>query len=112
MKLDSDDWIQDSGCTRHMTGNKALFSTYKESEGGNVLFGGNTKGKIIGKGTISHNSLTIHDVSLVENLSFNLLRISQICDKKCKVLFSETGSEILKNGMTIGRGIRKNGLLS
>ncbi|GJX44968.1 retrovirus-related pol polyprotein from transposon TNT 1-94 [Tanacetum coccineum] len=93
-----------------MTGNKKLFSTYKEIDGGNVLFGGNTKSKIIGKGTITHNSLSIHDVSHVENLSFNLLSISQICDKKCKVLFSETGSEILKDGITIGKGIRKNGL--
>ncbi|GJU18603.1 retrovirus-related pol polyprotein from transposon TNT 1-94 [Tanacetum coccineum] len=110
VKLELDEWIKDSGCSRHMTGNKKLFSTYKAINGGNVLFGSNTESKIIGKGTITHNSLTIHDVSHVENLSFNLLSISQICDKKCKVLFSETGSEILKDGITIGKGIRKNGL--
>ncbi|GKE51964.1 zf-CCHC domain-containing protein, partial [Tanacetum coccineum] len=75
VKLDPDEWIQDSGCTRHMTGNKDLFSSYKPIDGGNVLFGSNTKSKIIGKGTISHNSLTINDVSHVENLSFNLLSI-------------------------------------
>ncbi|GJX56639.1 retrovirus-related pol polyprotein from transposon TNT 1-94 [Tanacetum coccineum] len=110
VKLDPDEWIQDSGCTRHMTGNKDLFSSYKTFDGGNVLFGSNTKSKIIGKGTISHNSLTINDVSHVENLSFNLLSIGQICDKKYKVLFSETGNEIIKSGITIGKGIRKNGL--
>ncbi|GJX93436.1 retrovirus-related pol polyprotein from transposon TNT 1-94 [Tanacetum coccineum] len=110
VKLDPDEWIQDSGCTRHMTGNKDLFSSYKTFDGGNVLFGSNTKSKIISKGTISHNSLTINDVSHVENLSFNLLSIGQICDKKCKVLFSETGSEIIKNGITIGKEIRKNSL--
>ncbi|GJX75959.1 retrovirus-related pol polyprotein from transposon TNT 1-94 [Tanacetum coccineum] len=110
VKLEPDEWIKDSGYSRHMTGNKKLFSTYKASEGGNVLFGSNTKSKIIGKGTITHNSLSIHDVSHVENLSFNLLSISQICDKKCQVLFSETGSKILKDGITIGKGIRKNGL--
>ncbi|GJY74760.1 retrovirus-related pol polyprotein from transposon TNT 1-94 [Tanacetum coccineum] len=110
VKLDPDEWIQDSGCTRHMTGNKDLFSSYKPIDGGNVLFGSNTKSKIIGKGTISHNSLTINDVSHVENLSFNLLSIGQICDKKCNVLFSETGSKIIKNGITLGKGIRKNGL--
>ncbi|GJU53262.1 retrovirus-related pol polyprotein from transposon TNT 1-94 [Tanacetum coccineum] len=110
VKLDPDEWIQDSGCTRHMTGNKDLFSSYKPFDGGNVLFGSNTKSKIIGKGTISHNSLTINDVSHVENLSFNLLSIGQICDKKCNVLFSETGSKIIKNGITLGKGIRKNGL--
>ncbi|GKC24775.1 zf-CCHC domain-containing protein, partial [Tanacetum coccineum] len=102
--------IKDSGCSRHMTGNKDLFSTYEAINGGNVVFASNTKSKIIGKGTITHNSLTIHDVSHVENLSFNLLSIGQICDKKYKVLFSETSSEILKDDITIGRGIRKNGL--
>ncbi|GJY62863.1 retrovirus-related pol polyprotein from transposon TNT 1-94 [Tanacetum coccineum] len=110
IKLEPDEWIKDSGCSRHMTGNKDLFSSYKPIDGGNVVFRSNTKSKIISKGTITHNSLTIHDVSHVENLSFNLLSIGQICDKKCKVLFSETGSEILKDGITIGRGIRKNGL--
>ncbi|GKB68579.1 retrovirus-related pol polyprotein from transposon TNT 1-94 [Tanacetum coccineum] len=49
VKLNPDEWIQDSGCTRHMTGNKDLFSSYKTFDGGNVLFGSNTKSKIIGK---------------------------------------------------------------
>ncbi|GJR93843.1 retrovirus-related pol polyprotein from transposon TNT 1-94 [Tanacetum coccineum] len=110
VKLEPDEWIKDSGCSRHMTGNKDLFSAYKAIDGGNVVFGSNTKSKIIKKGTITYNSLTIHNVSHVENLSFNLLSIGQICDKKCKVLFSNTDSEILKDDITIGRGIRKNGL--
>ncbi|GJU93765.1 retrovirus-related pol polyprotein from transposon TNT 1-94 [Tanacetum coccineum] len=93
-----------------MTGNKDLFTSYTAINGGNVLFGGNTKSKIIGKGMITHNSLSISNVSHVENLSFNLLSVGQICDKKCKVLFSDTGSEIIKNGITIGKGTRKNGL--
>ncbi|GJX16189.1 hypothetical protein Tco_0217021 [Tanacetum coccineum] len=75
VKLESDEWIKDSGCSRHMTGNKDLFSTYNAINGGNVVFGSITKSKIIGKGTITHNSLTIHDVSHVENLNFNLLSI-------------------------------------
>ncbi|GJY65980.1 hypothetical protein Tco_0468218 [Tanacetum coccineum] len=62
-----------------MTGNKDLFSSYKPFDRGNVLFGSNTKSKIIGKGTISHNSLNINDVSHVENLSFNLLIIDALC---------------------------------
>ncbi|GJY29887.1 zf-CCHC domain-containing protein [Tanacetum coccineum] len=56
VKLDPDEWIQDSGCTRHMTGNKDLFLSYKTFDGGNVLFGSNTKSKIIGKGN-SHLGL-------------------------------------------------------
>ncbi|GKE07493.1 retrovirus-related pol polyprotein from transposon TNT 1-94, partial [Tanacetum coccineum] len=39
----------DSGCSRHMTGNKYLFSTYEAINGGNAVFSSNTKSKIIGK---------------------------------------------------------------
>ncbi|GJU49618.1 retrovirus-related pol polyprotein from transposon TNT 1-94, partial [Tanacetum coccineum] len=33
VKLEPDEWIKDNGCSRHMTGNKKLFSTYKEIDG-------------------------------------------------------------------------------
>ena len=79
--LEPDEWIKDSGCSRHMMGNKILFSTYQECDGGNVTFGSNLKSKIIGKGTIAHNSLTIENVAHVDRLGFNLLSISQLCDK-------------------------------
>ncbi|GJU63181.1 retrovirus-related pol polyprotein from transposon TNT 1-94 [Tanacetum coccineum] len=108
--LEPDEWIKDSGCSKHMTGNKSLFSTYKAYDGGNVVFGSNLKGKIIGKGTISNDSLTISNVEHVDNLAFNLLSVSQICDNKCRVLFTEEGSEIIKDGKIIGNRIRKNGL--
>ena len=40
----------DSGCSRHMTGDKALFNELKLFNGGTVAFGNNKKGKISGKG--------------------------------------------------------------
>ncbi|GJV14762.1 zf-CCHC domain-containing protein [Tanacetum coccineum] len=49
VKLEPDEWIKDSGCSRHMTSNKDLFSSYKTIDGGNVVFGGNTKSKIVEK---------------------------------------------------------------
>ncbi|GKA79170.1 hypothetical protein Tco_0785766 [Tanacetum coccineum] len=49
VKLEPDEWIKDSGCSRHMTGNKDFFSSYKSIDGSNVVFGSNTKSKIIGK---------------------------------------------------------------
>ncbi|GKA82879.1 hypothetical protein Tco_0789627, partial [Tanacetum coccineum] len=66
-----DEWIKDSGCSKHMTGNQKLFSTYKAYNGGNVIFGSNLGGNIIGKG--------------------------QICDNKCRVTFSEHDSENTKD---------------
>ncbi|GKB91507.1 retrovirus-related pol polyprotein from transposon TNT 1-94 [Tanacetum coccineum] len=108
--LEPDEWIKDSGCSKHMTGNQKLFSTYKACNGGNVIFGINLRGNIIGKGTISNDSLKIDNVEHIHNLGFNLLSIGKICDNKCKVTFSEHDSEITKDGKVICGGIRKKGL--
>ncbi|GJY02726.1 retrovirus-related pol polyprotein from transposon TNT 1-94 [Tanacetum coccineum] len=108
--LEPDEWIKDNGCSKHLTGNRKLFSSYKTYNEGNVIFGSNLSGNIIGKGTISNDSLKIDNVEHVDNLRFNLLSIEQICDNKCRVTFSEHDSEITKDGKVIGRGIRKKGL--
>ncbi|GJY31670.1 retrovirus-related pol polyprotein from transposon TNT 1-94 [Tanacetum coccineum] len=108
--LEPDKWIKDSGCSKHMTGNRKLFSTYKAYNGGNVVFGSNLHGNIIGKGTITHGSLKIANVEHVDNSGFNLLSVGQICNSKCKVIFSKNDSEIVKDGKVIGRFIRKRGL--
>nr|GEX54361.1 integrase, catalytic region, zinc finger, CCHC-type, peptidase aspartic, catalytic [Tanacetum cinerariifolium] len=58
--LEPDEWIKDSGCSKHMTGN-SLFSTYKAYDGGNVVFRSNLKGKIICKGTVRSSSKLARD---------------------------------------------------
>ncbi|GJY03668.1 retrovirus-related pol polyprotein from transposon TNT 1-94 [Tanacetum coccineum] len=108
--LEPDEWIKDSGCSKHMTGYRKLFSSYKAYNGGNVIFGSNLHGNIIGKGTISNDSLKIDNVEHVDSLRFNLLSVGKICDNKCRVTFSEHDIEITKDGKVIGRGIRKKGL--
>nr|GEV46996.1 transposase, Ptta/En/Spm, transposase, Tnp1/En/Spm-like protein [Tanacetum cinerariifolium] len=47
--LKPDEWIKNSGCSKHITGNRNLFSTYKAYNRGNVIFGSNLHGNIIGK---------------------------------------------------------------
>nr|GEX58773.1 integrase, catalytic region, zinc finger, CCHC-type, peptidase aspartic, catalytic [Tanacetum cinerariifolium] len=47
-----DDWIVDSGCTKHMTRNRRLFTPYKAYDGGYVIFGSKLKGKVIGGGQL------------------------------------------------------------
>nr|GEU29047.1 hypothetical protein [Tanacetum cinerariifolium] len=39
--LEPDEWIKDSGYTKHMTGNRKLFSTYKAYNEGNIIFSSN-----------------------------------------------------------------------
>ncbi|GKF11672.1 retrovirus-related pol polyprotein from transposon TNT 1-94, partial [Tanacetum coccineum] len=47
--LEPGEWIKDSGCSKHMAGNRKLFSSYKAYNRGNVIFGSNLHGNIIGK---------------------------------------------------------------
>ena len=74
-----------------------------EIKSGQVTLGGNTKGKIIGTGKIGKNlSSYIDDVMLVEGLAYNLLSISQLCDKDCKVTFdSQTCTIFEPNSKTV-----------
>ncbi|GJY66634.1 retrovirus-related pol polyprotein from transposon TNT 1-94, partial [Tanacetum coccineum] len=44
--LEPDEWIKDSGCSKHMTGNRKHFSSCKAYNGGNVIFGSNLRGQI------------------------------------------------------------------
>ncbi|KAH9657681.1 hypothetical protein KPL70_023179 [Citrus sinensis] len=48
-------WYLDSDCSRHMTGNYSWFSCFTKIEnGGDVSFGDNSKGKIIGIGNVDN----------------------------------------------------------
>ena len=71
-----------------MTGDESLFQELDRNRGGSVTFGDNSKGAIQGIETISNNSQTqIKHVSYVEGLKYNLLSISQLCDKDFRVCF-------------------------
>ena len=45
-------WYLDSGCSRHMIGDKSLFKTLKEKEDGYVTFGDGSHSQVLGKGTV------------------------------------------------------------
>ncbi|GJY33145.1 ribonuclease H-like domain-containing protein [Tanacetum coccineum] len=86
----------DSGCSRHMTGNIAYLSDFKQFDGGYVAFGGGAYGgKITGKGTLKTDNLDFEDVYFVNELKFNLFSVSQMCDKKNYVLFIDTECLVL-----------------
>ncbi|GJZ45062.1 putative ribonuclease H-like domain-containing protein [Tanacetum coccineum] len=88
--------VVDSGCSSHMTGNKAYLSDYEDYNGGFVAFGSDPKGgKITGKGKIKTANLDFDDVYFVDELKFNLFSVSQMCDKKNSVLFTESECLIL-----------------
>ncbi|GJT26893.1 hypothetical protein Tco_0907168 [Tanacetum coccineum] len=78
-----------------MTGNKEKLDDFGANKGGIVKFGGGD-GRISGKGTIRTSKLDFENVYYVEELQhFNLFSVSQICDKKNKVLFTDTDCLVL-----------------
>ncbi|GJS33256.1 putative ribonuclease H-like domain-containing protein [Tanacetum coccineum] len=72
--------VVDSGCSSHMTGNKAYLQDYEDFNGGFVAFGSDPKG---------------------DELKFNLFSVSQMCDKKNSVLFTESECLILSPSFKI-----------
>nr|GEY21506.1 putative ribonuclease H-like domain-containing protein [Tanacetum cinerariifolium] len=93
-----DKGVIDSGCSRHMTGNISYLFDFEEINGGYVVFGGNPKGgKITGKGTIKTGKLDFNDVYFVKELKFNLFSVSQMCDKKNNVFFTNTECVVLSS---------------
>nr|GEU43924.1 ribonuclease H-like domain-containing protein [Tanacetum cinerariifolium] len=83
---------------KHMTRNKSYLTYYQEFNGGFVAFRGNAKGgKITGKGKIRTGKLDFTDVYFVKEFKFNLLSVSQMCDKKNSVVFTDTGCVVLSH---------------
>jgi len=72
-----------------------MFLKLTMKEGGNVKFGCNQSGKIIGTGTIGNSSTSINNVCLVDGLEHNLLSISQFCDNDYDVLFEKANCTII-----------------
>ncbi|GJS15896.1 putative ribonuclease H-like domain-containing protein [Tanacetum coccineum] len=90
------DYVDLQGRLKHMTGNKSFLTDYQEINGGFVAFGGSPKGgKITTKGKIKTSKLDFEDVYFVKELKFNLFSVSQMCDKKNNVLFTETECFVL-----------------
>ncbi|GJY28115.1 hypothetical protein Tco_0403882 [Tanacetum coccineum] len=59
----------DSGCSRHMTGNKALLTDYQDIDGGFVAFGGSTRGVKITEGKATQ-SLLAPSISFMRSFGY------------------------------------------
>nr|GEU66806.1 uncharacterized mitochondrial protein AtMg00810-like [Tanacetum cinerariifolium] len=84
----------DSGYSRHMTGNISYLFDYEPFDGGYVSFGQGGC-KITGKGTIKTDKLEFENVYFVKDLKYNLFSVSQICDNKNSVLFTDSECIVL-----------------
>jgi hypothetical protein len=82
-------WYVDSGCSKHMTGDRDRVLTLRKERDGSVSFRNDDSTKIIGKDTvrIENKNTKEENVLLVEDIKHNLLSVSQMCDQGHKVTF-------------------------
>nr|GFA82153.1 retrovirus-related Pol polyprotein from transposon TNT 1-94 [Tanacetum cinerariifolium] len=83
-------WIIDLGCSKHMTGNRALLTNFVEKFLETVRFGNNDFAVIAGYGDVVIGSMTIKKVYYVEGLGHNLFSVGQFYDKGLKVAFRKS----------------------
>nr|GEY20535.1 hypothetical protein [Tanacetum cinerariifolium] len=79
--------IINSGCSKHMTGNRALLTNFVEKFLGTVRFGNNDFAVNAGYEDVVIGSMTIKKVYYVEALGHNLFSVGQFCDKGLEVAF-------------------------
>ncbi|GJZ94769.1 putative ribonuclease H-like domain-containing protein [Tanacetum coccineum] len=121
----NDKGFVDSGCSRHMTGNIAYLSDFKEFDGGYVTFGGGAYGgRISRKGTLKTDNLNFEDGSNTESLACprftwvfflttkdetseilkNFIKeIENLVDKKVKIIRCDNGTEFKNKASLIAR---------
>ena len=108
---EKDFWIIDSGCFRHMIGDRMKFDKLINYKGGNVSFGDDSSRQIKGLGSLMlSDKMSIHDVYYVDGLKYNLLSVSQICDHGYEVVFDDHSCQIkLKSRQLVASGKRSKG---
>nr|GFA09801.1 integrase, catalytic region, zinc finger, CCHC-type, peptidase aspartic, catalytic [Tanacetum cinerariifolium] len=83
-------WIIDSGCSKHMMGNRALLMNFVKKFLETVRFGNNDFVVIVGYGDVVIGSMTIKKFYYVEGLGHNLFSVGQFCDKGLEVAFRKS----------------------
>nr|GEU47320.1 ribonuclease H-like domain-containing protein [Tanacetum cinerariifolium] len=79
---------------------ESLTVVVQAHDGGFVSFA-DGKGRIFGKGKIKTGKLDFDDVYFCKELKYNLINMSQMCDKKNNVLFTDTECLILSSNIKL-----------
>jgi hypothetical protein len=105
----------DSGCTNHMMGERRMFTSFEknECESDCITFGNNSQGQVLGFSKIAITTEhSISKVLLVESLDYNLLSVSQLCERGYNCLFTGKGVTVFKrsDGSFAFKGVLKGKL--
>jgi hypothetical protein len=82
-----------------MTGERTMFTYFEknECESDCITFGDNSQGQVLGFGKIAITTKhLISKVLLIESLDYNLLSVSQLCERGYNCLFTDNGVTIFR----------------
>ncbi|GJU35558.1 retrovirus-related pol polyprotein from transposon TNT 1-94 [Tanacetum coccineum] len=82
-------WYLDSGCSKHMTGDRSQLTNFISKFLGTVKFRNDQVAKIMGFGDYQIGNVTISRVYYVEGLGHNLFSVGQFCDSNLEVAFRQ-----------------------
>ncbi|GJZ45374.1 retrovirus-related pol polyprotein from transposon TNT 1-94 [Tanacetum coccineum] len=106
-------WYLDSGCSRHMTGDRARLINFVEKFIGTVRFGNDEYAAIVGYGDYKLGDTIISRVYYVEGLKHNLFSVGQFCDGGLEVAFRQHSCYIRNSDMVdLLKGSRTTNLYS
>ncbi|KAG6437849.1 hypothetical protein SASPL_102779 [Salvia splendens] len=111
---DKEEWIIDSGCSHHATGNDTLFSEMRDHHGERVVVTADNSTHPVAKegdvtidivGNPSAKSVKLHDVYHVPGLKRNLVSVTQITESGKYVLFGPNDVKVLDNVKNISADV-------
>nr|GEX01891.1 integrase, catalytic region, zinc finger, CCHC-type, peptidase aspartic, catalytic [Tanacetum cinerariifolium] len=80
-------WYLDSGCSKHMTGDRFQLTNFVNKFIGTIKFGNDHVGKIMSYGDYQIENVTISRVHFMEGLRHNLFSVGQFCNSDLEVAF-------------------------
>ncbi|GJU77226.1 retrovirus-related pol polyprotein from transposon TNT 1-94 [Tanacetum coccineum] len=104
-------WYLDSGCSKHMTGNRSKLKNFMEKFIGTVRFGNDHFGAIMGYGDYVIGDSVISRVYYVEGLGHNLFSVGKFYDSDLEVAFRKHSCFVRDiNGADLLKGSRSTNL--
>nr|GEV44278.1 integrase, catalytic region, zinc finger, CCHC-type, peptidase aspartic, catalytic [Tanacetum cinerariifolium] len=104
-------WYLDSGCSKHMIGDRSQLINFVQKFLGTVKFRNDHVAKIMGYGDYKIRNVSISRVYLVEGLGHNLFFVGQFCDLDLEVAFRQHTCFIRNlDGVDLLTGSQENNL--
>ncbi|RVX01373.1 Retrovirus-related Pol polyprotein from transposon TNT 1-94 [Vitis vinifera] len=109
------EWWVDTSATRHVCGERNMFSTYVPVNGRNLIMGNFATSRVVGIGKVvlkitSRKELVLIYVLHVPDICKNLISSSMLSENGFKLVFESDKFVFMKNGMYVGKGYMTNGL--